>query len=199
MATCTSIYGIPVVIGSDSPCDIDDTICSIAGVVEEQLDRLDSLVARTAATVPMLKVAATIPQTFVTGIADTSIPLNFDTVLVDNDNMFDSGRPSTITWNRTGIWLISANIMTHSTGAGGLQLSQTINVAVPVPSGSAQTAVTANQNFPSPLDIYSNASAPYPVLATGDGFAQVSFFPNGTDMITMFYADVALAWLGDLA
>lgn len=201
MTTCTPIYDLPVVEGTDNPCDIGDTICAIAERVETQLDRLDALVDRTATTVPMLKVASTISQTFSSSSPFTTFAVNWDTVLVDTDDMFNSGFPSTITFNRTGIWLISCNIMTHSTGAGGLQLSHTISVVSPIPpipGWGSLTAVSANQNFPSPLDIYSNSSATFPLIGTGDGFVQVSFFPNGTDTITMFYADASLAWLGDL-
>lgn len=199
MTSCTPIYNLSVIEGDDRPCDVGDTICAIAANVEVQLDRLDSLRQRTADTVPVLKVANTIGQTFVSGVGDSSIPLNFDTVVVDNDNMFNSGFPSTITWNTPGIWLINANLWTHSTGAGGLQLNQTINVIAP--SGLAgfgtSVALSAGQNFQSPFDIYSNGSVTFPILAAGDGFVQVSFFPNGTDTVTFFYADASFVWLGD--
>lgn len=200
MATCTPIYQIPVVEGTDRPCDVGLAICAIATEVEVELDRLDTLIGRTADTVPMLKVANTIGQTFATGGGDTSIPLNFDTVIVDTDGMFNSGFPSTITWNTPGIWLINANVWTHSTGAGGLQLSQSIAVIAPVglTGFGSTTALSAGQNFPSPFDIYSNGSVTFPILTAGSGFVQVSFSPNGTDTVTFFYADASFVWLADL-
>lgn len=200
MTTCTPTYRIPVVEGSDRPCDIGDTICDIALVVEQNLDRLDSLVSRTSTTVPMLKVAATVPIVNIADGTSHTGPLLFDTVIVDTDNMFNSGFPDTITWNTPGVWLMSTNIWTHSTGAGGVQLSASSSIVAPasLPGFGTTTAVSAVQLFPSPLDIYSNASVTFPILAAGSGFVQASFFPNGTDTVTMFYADASFVWLGDV-
>jgi hypothetical protein len=201
MTTCTPIYGIPIIEGSDRPCDAGTTICDIATVVETELDRFDELQSRTGTTVPLLKLASTIGQTFTTSSTDTSIPVVFDTVMVDTDNMFNSGFPSDITFNTPGIWLVNANVWTHSTGAGGLQLSSTINVVIPpgLSGFVTTTALSATQTFPSPLDIYNNGSVTFPVLAATTGFVQISFFPNGTDTITEFYADASFAWLGDVS
>lgn len=200
MTTCTQTYQIPVIEGGDRPCDVGSTICDIALVVEENLDRLDGLVRRTSTTVPMLKVAATIPILNISDGTSHTAPILFDTVVVDTDNMFNSGFPDTITWNTPGIWLMSTNIWTHSTGAGGLQLSASSSIVAPAAlSGfGTTTAVTALQSFQSPLDIYSNASVTFPILAAGSGFVQASFFPNGTDTVTMFYADASFVWLGDV-
>lgn len=200
MATCTPIYGIPVVEGSDRPCDVGSAICNIATEVEVELDRLEDLQDRTADTVPMLKVVATIPIVNVADGTSHTFPLNFDTVVVDTDNMFNSGFPSDITFNRAGVWLMNCNIWTHSTGAGGLQLSAGISIIVPpgLTGFGSSTAQSSTQSFPSPLDIYSNGSVTFPVLAPTVGFVQVSFFPNGTDTVTQFYADASFAWLGDV-
>lgn len=200
MTTCTPIYQIPVVEGSDRPCDVGETICAIATEVETELERFADLQARTADTIPMLKVASTIPILNVSDGTSHTFPLPFDTVVVDTDGMFNSGFPSDITFNRAGVWLMNCNVWTHSTGAGGLQLSATINIIVPpgLTGFGSTVAQSTSQTFPSPLDIYSNGSVTFPVLAPTVGFVQVSFFPNGTDTITQFYADASFAWLGDV-
>lgn len=203
MTTCTPIYLIPVVEGSDDPCDIGDTICDIAEVVEEQLDRLDALVARTAATIPMFKGAMTVTQTFTASSPDTSVPANLDTVYVDTNAMFDSGFPDTITFNTPGTWLMTSNIWSDTSGAGGVVITQIAPIVLsvqPVTGWGSTTATSHQAATVSGLDIYSNASVVFPVYNAGTTcFVQMSVFPNGTETLNVFYVDIALAWLGDLS
>ncbi len=88
MATCTPIYGLPVVEGSDRPCDVDDWSCNFATAVETQLEALDEVINRTFVTTPMAWVRSTTSVTQIVGIGGALQP-NFDTVVVDTDNMVD--------------------------------------------------------------------------------------------------------------
>jgi hypothetical protein len=205
MTTCTPLYNIPVVEGTDPPCDIGNTLCAIAQAAEVQLDALDSLEARTAATIPLLKVAMTIAQPTVSTASDSTIALNFDTVLVDTDNMFDSSFPDVITFNHPGIWLMTANLWSTTTGAGGVNDGQGVSIvlsqgtlALGWPGGV--NPVSANVTIVSPNTMYINAAGVFPILAAGvTAFVQGNFTVSGTDGIHPFYADASFAWLGDLS
>jgi hypothetical protein len=103
MTTCT-VNGIPIVEGSDNPCDIDDYTCAFAAAVEAQLTSLDAIVTRTATTVPVAWMRRT--TDWVTAVGDsTNIHPDFDTVVSDTDNMVDLNTTSTgFTVNTPGIY-----------------------------------------------------------------------------------------------
>lgn len=199
MPTCTPIYQLPVVEGSDRPCDIDDWSCDFASAVESQLDALDAVVARTATSRPLFQVAATVPITYTDfgSVFNTS----FDTAAVDTDNMFSSDTPDTIFINTPGIYTFTAFGWGVQTGPGGADtgnlgfLFRTIPLGgtVTSPWGDQRSFSASNQN------VYLASSATW-AFGAGD---QVFLAQNtGTSFVgTLTINEVRFSgvWLGDLA
>lgn len=157
MTTCTPIYQLPIVEGTDRPCDISDTSCAFAEAAEAQLDLLDQAVARTQGTTPfsMISIAGDI------AVPSTTLeyPVQFDTTLVDTNNMVDLALDNTSIYVRTaGVYTFFVSLeLTLSPGATTMQATQLI-------TNSAGTGVSGNtdyfiQNF--------TASSSMPVKNTG--------------------------------
>lgn len=157
MTTCTPIYRLPVVEGTDNPCNYGDTSCAFAGAVEAQLDVLDGAVARTQGTIPfsMMSIAGDIavPSTTLT------YTVQFDTTLVDTNNMIDLALDNTSIYIRTaGVYTFFVSLeATLSPGATSLQSTQLITSASGGPvSGNTDYLIA---NF--------TASASMPIKNTG--------------------------------
>jgi hypothetical protein len=126
MPTCTPIYGLPYAIGSDRPCDIGDTFCSFAAEVELELNRLDSVVARTNTAVPMAKVSISTPQAL-------SSLISFDTVDEDTDDMVDlSESPTYIFAQRTGLFRVRSYVEVGTTGSASSSFILQVDAAGPL-------------------------------------------------------------------
>lgn len=104
--SCTPIYGLPYPTGASDPCNIGSTGCEFAAAVEEQLDALDAIVARTAGTVPFGYAMSYAAQLYDNNFPG-AFPLRFDTTLADTDNMVDLSFNNTIlTFNTAGVYSI---------------------------------------------------------------------------------------------
>lgn len=89
MVACTTL-GLPYQEGTDRPCDLTETWCTFADVVETYLIDIDNIALRTATGVPMAKVVRLTEQQFAIGaFGYVNDVISFDTLLVDNDNMVD--------------------------------------------------------------------------------------------------------------
>ena len=157
MTTCTPIYQLPIVEGTDRPCDISDTSCAFAEAVEAQLDLLDAAVARTQGTTPfsMISIAGDIAVPSTTLI----YTVQFDTTLVDTNNMVDLASDNTSIYIRTaGVYTFFVSLeLTLSPGATSLQSTQLITSAAGSPvSGNTDYFI---QNY--------TASSSMPVKNTG--------------------------------
>lgn len=127
MTTCTPIYGLPVVEGSDDPCDIDGWSCDFATAVESQLDALDAVVQRTSTTIPMVWIRRTTP--YVSTVGSFSYVPEFDTVVVDTDNMADLTTMSTgVTFNTPGVYQIWYSARGIRSLPGGSSAAPTISI-----------------------------------------------------------------------
>lgn len=120
MPTCTPIYGLPYAIGSDRPCDINDTLCGFADAVEAELDRLDGVVDRVADTIPMAQVRMTVTTTFATNPGGgTPAVVAFDTVDFDTDDMVNlAENPYVIMLSRPGRYIVYGQVFGTTIGAG---------------------------------------------------------------------------------
>lgn len=206
MTTCTPLYQLPVVEGSDRPCDIDTWSCNFATAVESQLDSLDTIVARTATTVPMVKVTMTVPVTF--GNETTSgatSNLNFDTVEVDTDNMFDATvSTQQIFFPTKGIYNIMINMWGSTTGGGNQDNFGGSVKLFPGILGSFATStvvVGGVTNFnATTARIYLSGIGMWPVSVDGSYIvASTSLYIQGSDTLTITRAEMAAHWLGDLS
>lgn len=126
MPTCTPVYGLDYPIGSDRPCDVNDTFCSMMAAVDTNLTRLDGIVDRVADSIPMARVRITVPVIVNSG---TTIGLPFDTVDVDTDDMIDlTADPSAIRLPFPGIYSCAFQIQVASVLSSD-QISATLGSA----------------------------------------------------------------------
>ena len=173
MATCTPIYRLPVIEGTDDPCDQSDTWCAFATAVEAELDRLDAVVDRTVDTIPMAQVRLTIPRLQAPnpgGGTPQFVP--FDTIDVDTADMVDlTADPFTITLPRFGLYRVHLYVEGTTAGAGNEW-----RVSARTASGSSQPS-SASQTY---LDDGST-----PVLISSCGmYAYQSPVPPGSGSYT---------------
>lgn len=194
--TCTPLYGLPYATGSSRPCDIDQTLCDFSVATQAQLDRVSGIVNRTATTIPMAKVAMTIPQPFVA--SSPTVNFVFDTVLVDTDNMFDSSFPDQVTINTPGIYgAYSLIYLTSVTSTGPNQSGTTMRVDV---SGFFGNFILDNLIFPSGTPVFQAASGTFGITSPGTAIVMnYSPFVQSTDTVTVQRAEMGLFWLGDLS
>lgn len=128
MPTCTPIYGLEYAIGSDRPCDIDETFCSFVTQIEAELDRLDLIVGRTNTAIPMAKVSIGAPQAL-------AAQVSFDTVDEDTDNMVDfSESPNFIFARRTGLYRVRFYMEVGTTGSAASGFILQVDSAGPISS-----------------------------------------------------------------
>lgn len=122
MPTCTLFYRFTYAIGTDPPCDIDETLCTFADEVEVELDRLDAIVDRVGDSVPMAQIRLTVPTAYPsnpTGAAPATIA--FDTVDIDTANMVNLvDDPYTIRLPRAGRYLVYCNAVGNTIGVGNV-------------------------------------------------------------------------------
>lgn len=111
MVACTPL-GLPYQEGTDRPCDLVPVWCEFADVVEEYLIDIANTSFRTASGVPMAKVARTAEQNFaVNGFGIVNSTIEFDTLVVDNDNMVDlSADQIRIFPTRAGVYELDAMV-----------------------------------------------------------------------------------------
>jgi hypothetical protein len=157
MATCTPVYGFTYAVGSDAPCDIDDTLCAFAAEVEAELDRIDTVVDRTVDSVPMAQVRMTLTTAYPSNPGGgTPAVVAFDTVDVDTEDMVNlTDDPYTITLPRFGRYLVYANAVGVTVGAGN---TVTLNAA-----STASDQYLDDASTP----IYLNAAAELRYAASG--------------------------------
>lgn len=120
MPTCTPLYNLVYPIGSDRPCDIDETLCDFAAVVETELSRLDDVVDRVADTIPMAQVRMTVTTTFATDPGGgTPAVVAFDTVDFDTADMVNlTDNPYVIMLPRAGRYIVYFQVFGTTIGAG---------------------------------------------------------------------------------
>lgn len=136
MTTCTPIYRLPLIEGSDRPCDQSETWCAFAGTLETELDRLDSVVARTATAIPFAKVSLSTPQTFNATTSGSRIA--FDTILDDSDDMVDlTANPGEVQARRAGVYAVRCYIELGTTGSTANSFLFRLTGQGPVNSASA--------------------------------------------------------------
>lgn len=200
MVTCTPTYQLPVVEGSDRPCDIDDWSCDFAAAVESQLDRLDAVVARTATSRPLFKVAATIPITY------TSFPAafntSFDTVFADTNNMFNSDAPDTIVINTAGIYCFTAFGWGVQTGPGGADIGTLgfLFRTIPIATGGITSISTDQRTFTaSAQNTYLASSTTWALNAGDQVFLGQNTGSSSVGTLTINEVQFGGVWLGDLS
>lgn len=200
MSACTPIYGLPYPTSDDRGCDVGPVSCDFAEIVDAALSSVDAVVARTAATVPMVKVAATVPVICDTNTA-SSLPATFDTVLVDTNSMFTTDvDASLVTVNTSGLYLIMCSELCNTTGTPGNQLSIAPAAFIDPAANNwgGSTVVTQNVMATAGLGVYATAMGIFPLAAGTTIGLRLGPFCTGFDLITIFYSELAAIWLADL-
>ena len=188
MPTCTPLQMYPYPIGSDAPCNIDETLCAFAAAVEVDLDALDATVDRVVTTIPQAQVRLTIPALLAQdpgGGAPALVP--FDTVDVDTGNMVDlTANPYIITLPALGRYHVYAQYQGLTIGTGN-----TIRAAA---------ATVAQEQYiddaSSPIFLNMGAEVRYNTDITS---AQISFTVSAAAVApTVTAVTFGVYWLGDL-
>jgi len=193
--TCTPIYGLPYATGASAPCNIDDTMCAFNDAVQEEIDRLAGVSNRTAVTVPMAKVAITVPTPFTSASTSATQILSFDSALVDTDNMFSAADPDRVTVNTPGVYAAQAFLYVTSVGAA-LQSSSVMRVDI---SGFLGAFIFDTLVYASGTPVFQAASGIWTVPTAGTAITMgYAPFIQGSDVMTIQQAQLGLFWLCDL-
>lgn len=192
----------------DSPCQNTGTVCDpstvwcdFATLVDAKLDGFDAAVQRTAGSVPMAWIQATVPTVI---IADSgSNPVIFDSPLVDTDDMVNLDTlPSSITVNTSGLYQFiysGIGVMTNGGTATALlsaNLAPSLNL-YPVNPPSFTTV-----DFESPITglvVTPMISVLYP-LAAGQSLSMSAQMTGvaAPDNVVYSLLTAGLVWMADL-
>lgn len=202
MVTCSPVYGLETIEGTDRPCDFADTQCAEVQTLREQIALLDGINNRTAITIPIVKIAMTIPAEAGTDAQLTSTSTNllirpiFDTVMADTDNMFTSDLPDQVTINTPGMYGVFMFLQIASTAGSGSEGRMTTRVDIAPLTRIAQNNLT----FAPGGVFYLASSGAWPVPTAGTVLAPgIQFSINGVDTVLPLYIEFGAFWLGDLA
>lgn len=202
MATCSPVYGLETIEGTDRPCDFADTQCAEVTTLREQIALLTGINNRTATTIPIVKIAMTIPAEAGTDAQLTNTSTNllirpiFDTVMADTDNMFTSDLPDQVTINTPGMYGVFMFLQIASTAGSGSEGRMTTRVDIAPLTRIAQNNLT----FAPGGVFYLASSGAWPVPTAGTVLAPgIQFSINGVDTVLPLYIEFGAFWLGDLA
>lgn len=196
MTTCTPIYGFTYALCSDRPCDIGDTFCEFASQMETELNRIDSVVARTNTAIPMAKVSISAPQALGALIV-------FDTVDEDTNNMVDLSESATYIFpQRLGLYKIRAYLEVGTTGSASSSFILQVDAIGPVdspgtinPAGNPIVQV-ADPNLANSVS-YSLEAFYRVTLADSRFFASVQVGAVAGTPTTINRAELDVEWMAD--
>lgn len=150
MVAYTSEFCLPYLEGSDNLCVNTGTVCEpstvwcdLATLLDGQLTVFDEIRARAVDSFPYAQVAITsLPHLYQLGDttgSETLLP--WDSVIGDSDSMVNLGvDPYTITLRRSGIWNISAEVVSYTSVSLSNISTRLVSSASPLNSFSAQFA-----------------------------------------------------------
>lgn len=120
MTTCTPIFGLPVIEGSDDPCDLDDWSCDFVTALDGLLDSWDDVIAHTFSGVPSARLeASSEPPTTTTVQVDAFNRIVFTEVNFDTDSMANLADPSAVLIpRRDGYYWVEARASSNVVGQG---------------------------------------------------------------------------------
>ena len=129
----------------------------------------------TLATVTRTRVGSSTAATLPTA---TNVTLPFDTEAYDTDGLHDPvTNPTRITLNKTGVWLINAQVGFSNTSAGGRR------IAMVMKNGSSEVARGLLYSA-SNAQVYVSASAPTEAANVGDYLELLAYQDSGQQLST---------------
>lgn len=204
MATCTPLYKLPVVEGSDRPCDYDDHSCDFAAAVEVQLDALDDVVNRTATTVPAAWLRLTGAESYDMTVGDGSTnEVIFTEVVLDTDDMVDlSVNSSGFTFTRRGLYLIWFNVNSIVTStAGTVSITYAPRIIRVNLFGAPNQDTLPRRDFDNHVsgNKATGTSATVTLFDVGDQVFLAATNLSGTngDKVLVVNVDFGVIWVGD--
>lgn len=196
MPTCTPLYNLVYPIGSDRPCDIDETLCDFATGVETELSRLDDVVDRVADTIPMAQVRMTVTTAYATNPGGgTPAVVAFDTVDFDTADMVNlTANPYRITLPRAGRYIVYAQYFGTSVGTGNFISFTAGRVAVDSYIDDASTPIYLNASAE-----LRYAPASVSVAGIDTNVAEIQFLlSSAVNPPTATSITFGVYWIGDL-
>lgn len=209
MPNFTPTYMLPYPAPSDSPCTLSDTWCDFATAVDGQFDALDTILDRTATTVPMAMIATSGLVITTNSAAAGNIPIVYDTVLVDTDNMVDlTVNPNGMKVNTPGIYMryINAHILAVNPAPGSGQLQSNIVLANGQTTDQINDTVpfyTSSINMPIELDRNRLPNICFTmnrmgIFSAGFGMDSSIFVSTASSGENLYYqARMGLVWMRD--
>ena len=196
--------GDSVCLNTGTPCDPSTVWCDQAEVIEAKLDFFDSVVARTATSVPLAWVETTTPFTFTNGIAELHV--DFTTVRVDTDNMVNLDVESDgFLINTAGlynIWGFATGTTSTSFGVGqSIEGSYGLDVTG-MPAIYGLPTITEVDNrfevFVNDVRVAINFAITLPITAGARLRVTITGSGITNDQVTYSKVSLGATWVGDL-
>lgn len=188
-------------LNTGSVCDPSTVWCDFAELVEAKLNEFDAAVLRTAGSIPMAWIQATVPTVIV---ADTpAVPIIFDSPLVDTDGMVNLDTlPSSITINTPGLYQFvfsGVGVMTNG-GTATAELAATLAPSLGLFPINPPTFTSVD--FESPITglvVTPMISVLYP-FAAGQSLSMSAQMTgvSAPDNVAYSLITASLTWLADL-
>lgn len=197
--------GDSVCLNTGSLCEPSTVWCDAAQVVEAKLDLFDSVVARTATSVPMAWAETTEPVTVTVG-GDSTVLIPFTTVRIDTDNMVNLDVDNAgFTFQTPGLYLLwghARGTTATSLGAGNtfdaslvLDLSGDLSRYGPVATGTLEASMEVAVND---VQIAMNILMVLPVPVAGTRLiASFNYSGVGGDAATFNEVNIGAVWMAD--
>ncbi len=198
--------GDSVCLNTGTACDPSTVWCDQAEIIEAKLDFFDSVVARTATSVPIAWVQTTTPFTYQIDSSPPELHMVFTTVRVDTDNMVNLDvEADGFTINTPGLynfWIFATGTTSTNLGAGQ-SMEGRVNLSLeglPAIYGLATISeMTASwESFVNDVRIATNGS--FVLAATAGTIVRASISGSGivADSVTYTQVSMGASWIGDL-
>lgn len=199
---------LPYFLCTDSPCLNTGTVCEpstvfcdLTALLDTRLTAFDAVGGRTVSAVPFAKVARFASQTIDTNISTSSRFVEWDTVLLDNDDMVDlAADPNFINIHTPGIWHFEG----YAKGLPPQTNGNTFEIELAERSGSFfaagevtfRTTSSAYSRFGDDQRIAQSEINTFAGAARG---MRTTFSgTTGTGLIVIEYAELTAYWIADV-
>jgi hypothetical protein len=211
MVAYTSPDCLPYFEGTDSPCLNTGTVCDpstvwcdLAALLDARFTAWDSVLSRTAGTIPLAQVKQTVPVTFPLSTVD-HFPLTWEFVVQDTASMVDLALdPQLIFIRQPGIWVYHFEAVV-STASSSRNLSCQVDTSIPDTAASGRASWI--QPVGSPPDNFRGMALWFdvPFLVTEANLADVSaislrarLIGNASTDFTMYEATATVYWFAEV-
>lgn len=194
-------HGLPYQTGSDAPCDAPEVWCELTALLDTQMYDVDQVIGRIDPTVPVAKMTRVADEITTVTSSVRPIPVRFDGVDVDTDNMVDfSVSQYNIRPTRHGTYLVTGVIGISS---GDVNDGNIVITRGPLLNGTFSfgytTMASLTQNRPAGInDVWLKVSAHVPWSADDTVGFGLLYAPANAGTVNLFYATLAAYWVSDV-